>query len=103
MSVDKEAFKATPKVNPLVKSMAPHLKDPANYEKIQRTILEALASKHSHGEVMEWAACPSCQRRFHERGHVLKQLGFRSPAEYMVWKRIHEEIKTRFPLAKYNS
>lgn len=97
-SITADTFRDVPKTHPLVLTMPAHLKDPANYEKIQRCILEALASGHSHGEVLEWAGCAACQQRFTERGDVLKKLGFASPAQYMVWKRIHETIKKRVPL-----
>lgn len=92
------------KVHPLVASMPAHLKDPANYEKIQRVIVENLAGAgHSHGEVVEWAGCAACQKRFAERGNVMKALGFRNPAQYLVWKQIHDQIRARIPLPKYNS
>lgn len=90
------------KLHPLVATMPPHLKDPKNFNKIRKLILETLASTHSHGEVIEWAKCVGCQKRFAERGAVLRKLGFKSPAQYMVWKRIHTEIKKLDPLAKYD-
>lgn len=83
------------KPHPLVASMPPHLKDPKNYRKIQKYIVESLAGTHSHGEVVDWAKCPSCQRRFRNRGDVLEKLGFKSPAQYMIWQKIHHEIKRR--------
>jgi hypothetical protein len=99
----KEDIQLKSRLNPIVARMPAHLKDPANYDKIQRTLLEALASSHSHGEVLEWASCLSCQQRFYERSAIIKKLGFESPAAYMVWKRIHETIKQRVPLPKYNN
>ena len=90
------------KVHPIVASFPKHLKAPKNYNKIQKFILETLASRHSHGEIVDWAKCVACQRRFAERGHVLKKLGFKTPGHYMVWKKIHEEIKRRDPFPKYN-
>ena len=79
-----------------------YLKDLKNYNKVRKFIIQELASKHSHSEIMQWAACPTCQRRFHERGYVLKKLGFKSPAQYMMWSKVHAEIRTRDPLAKYD-
>lgn len=95
----------TPKQpHPLLASLPTHLKDPANYEKIQKFIIETLASKHSHSDIMEWAGCGSCQRRFAERGNAIKKLGFKSPAQYALWKRVHEMIRTtkRDKLKKYD-
>lgn len=88
--------------HPILSTFPAYLKDPKNYNKIQRTVLESLASKHSHGEIVEWAACAGCQRRFAERGELLKKLGFASPAHYMIWNQIHRTIKERVPFAKYD-
>ena len=98
---DKPVIKPT--VHPIVASLPPHLKDPANYEKIQRLLIESLAGKCSHGEISEWAVCVDCQRRFAARSGVLKRLGFRNAKQYMAWKKIHETIKARVPFPKYNS
>ena len=89
--------------HPILASLPPYLKDHKNYEKIQKFIIESLASKHSHGEMMEWATCAACQKRFAERGAILKELGFKHPSQYMAWRKIHEHIKARVPLPKYNT
>lgn len=80
--------------NPIFLGMPEYLKDPANYEKIQKTIIESFAGKHSHGEVVEWAACFACQKRFAERGHVIKKFGFRSPKQYMAWKKVMHQMRS---------
>lgn len=91
-----------PHIHPLVASLPDHLKDHANYDKVRRVILEALAGKCSHAEMMDWAGCTKCQQRFKERRWVLKSLGFKNPAQYMIWQKIHTEIKQRVHYAKYN-
>lgn len=97
-------FQTPKQPHPLIASLPKHLKEPENFDKIQRFIYESLASKHSHGDILEWSACASCQRRFSERSMVLKKLGFQSAAQYMVWKRTHEMIKSlkRDRLEKYD-
>lgn len=99
--ITKDTFPKA-KLHPSIASLPAYLKDPKNYEKIQRIILDTLAGKCSHGEVVEWAGCPKCQKRFAERGAVIKKLGFTSMAQYMIWQQIHREIKKRVHLAKYN-
>lgn len=79
------------------------LKHPENYEKVQKMIIETLAGNCSHGEVVEWAGCVKCQRRFAEKGQVIKKLGFKSMAQYMAWQQVHQEIRKTMPLPKYNS
>lgn len=93
-----ESFKATSKTNTVLASFPPHLKDPANYEKIQRALLDALATTHSHGEMVEWANCVKCQRKMNDHAELMYQLGFKVPGQYMIWKKIHEQIKTRVKL-----
>lgn len=93
-----QSLKQTPKVHPLLAKMPKHLKDPGNYEKIQRALLETLASKHSHGEMAEWARCIPCQRKVEDHRNMMVGLGFDSPAHYRIWKKIHETIRTRVPL-----
>lgn len=91
------------KLHPLLASLPEWLKDPQNCDRVQRVILESLASKHSHGEIVEWASCVQCQKRFAERGFVLKKLGFSSPQQYMAWKKVHEQIKKRVSFPKHNT
>lgn len=88
----------TTQVHPLIAILPAYLKDPANYEKIQKVIFESFAGKHSHEEVIDWASCADCQKRFANRSFVLKKLGFKNPAQYMIWKKIHEHIKARVKL-----
>lgn len=101
---DAKDIQIKPKVNTILAQFPPHLKDPANFEKIQRVVLEALAGNCSHEEMVEWAACSKCQRRFTiDRRNVMAGLGFASPTHYMIWKRIHTEIRQRVRFPKYNS
>ncbi len=99
---EKPDITFAPKLNPLIASLPVHLKDPKNYKRIRKIILESLAGKCSHGETIEWAKCPKCQKRFAERGKLLKKLGFTHPAQYMLWQKIHEEIKARYPLIDWS-
>ena len=75
---------------PLTKGLPAHLKDPANYDKIQRALLETLASTHSHSEMMQWAGCKSCMEKVREHKLLMKSLGFKTPAMYYEWKKTME-------------
>ena len=89
----------------LLSTIPVHLKDPANFEKIYTAIAEAGRTKHSHGEITEWATCVNCQRRANDRLLMMKSLGFTSKAMYLTWLKIHAQIDSlkRDPLPKYNS
>lgn len=101
--IKPDTFPKEKKVHSLVASLPDYLKDHANYEKIQRAILDAGATRHSHGEMVEWAQCKHCQQKQHDRLMMMRKLGFRSAAQYMTWNKIHNEITKRVPFAKYNS
>lgn len=73
---------------PITKSLPAYLKDPANYEKIQRALLDTLASGHSHAEILDWHKCRGCQRRVQNHKMMMEHLGFQSPAQYYSWRRI---------------
>lgn len=90
--VKPETFPSQTKKNPIFEGLPEYLKDPANYKKIKKQLLNELSSTHSHGEMVEWAACPSCQRKFTERGVVIRKLGFTSSAQYMAWDKVMKTI-----------
>jgi hypothetical protein len=107
-SKPEEAIKALPKFmphNPLTKGMPAHLKDPRNYEKIYKTIYDAGGTTCNHSEVGEMATCFKCIKAQGNRLMVMKKLGFQSGKQYIMWLRIHQNIRTyhRDKLEKFNS
>ncbi len=82
----------------LLATIPPHLKDPKNFARIYTAIANAGRTKHSHGEVTEWAACYVCQRKANERLLMMKTLGFSSKAMYLTWLKINQHIATLDPL-----
>lgn len=100
--MDAKDIVIAPKVHPLLAMLPPHLKDPKNYEKVRKVIVEALAGSCSHAEMVEWASCSKCQTRFHNKREVLKGLGFKNPAQYMMWQKVHTEIRRRMPLMDWH-
>jgi|ERR1051326_3148556 hypothetical protein len=79
----------------------PHLKDPANYDKIRRFLLSTLATRHSHGDALEWAGCFDCQRKFEKHKLAMAEIGFKSSAHYFAWQRIHHKIQDMQKVGKY--
>lgn len=78
-------------LHPLLKDIPPRLKDPANYEKIQKALLETIAG-HSHSELFQFANCVTCTNKMLERRLLLKRLGFKNPAQYMAWKKVMDTM-----------
>src|SRR3990167_1060975 len=91
---DKPDISKFPKYtpNPIFRGLPQHLKEPKNYEKIQRVLLETLAGRHSHGEMETWAKCLRCQNKLREHGDMMRKLGFKSGKQYMAWKKVMHAI-----------
>ena len=88
--------------NPFLADLPTHLKDPKNYKKIMKAILDTLATKHSHADLFEWSQCKSCSQKMLERRLLLKNLGFRNPRQFLEWRKVMDVIQTRVKLEKYN-
>ena len=91
-----------PHTNPIFDGMPEVLKDHKNYAKIQKALLETLATPHSHSDVLAWSSCLKCQGKITSHRIMVQKLGFKSPAQYFAWKKTHEEISKRVRYAKYN-
>ena len=81
---------ANPSRESITKDLPAYLKDPKNYFKIQRALLDTLKGKHSHSEVQSMANCTECTRKYLELREMKKKLGFKNPAQYFAWKKIME-------------
>ena len=101
--MNKEEAKKLPKKinNSLVDTLSPYLKDPANYEEVQRQVVASVQTTCSHSDLLEYSKCPRCTEKMLERRKLLKKLGFKNPRQYMEWRKIHHEIKRRFPLVDW--
>lgn len=90
-----------PKADPNVASLPEHLKNPANFEDIEKKVIQSIMSSCTHSDVFEMAECEKCTKKMLERRKLLKRLGFKNPAQYYAWKKIHTEIKKRYPLVDW--
>lgn len=91
------------KGDPILAGLPEYLKDPACFEKIQSKILKTFISTCAHSEVLEWAKCKKCTIKMLERRSLIKALGFKSHHQYMMWVKIHTEIKKQFPLMDWKN
>lgn len=101
MKSKKPNIEYKPEVHPLLASLPPHLKDHAKYYDIQKKILETIASTCTHSELIDFASCPKCTGNMLKRRKLLRELGFKNPAQYMAWRMVNEEIKKRVPLIQW--
>ena len=92
MNITPDTFpKYTP--NPLLADLPEHLKDPANYAKVQKALLETLATTHSHGELFDWFKCTPCMNKARDHKELMVKLGFKTPQHYKEWQRIHHIMR----------
>ena len=81
--------------NPLLKGLPQDLKDPANFERVQRALFAVLQSTHSHSEMFDWKNCFPCQQRVRDHKELMQKLGFRAPGQYPKWKKAHEMARKK--------
>lgn len=100
---DLKKLDIKPRQDPLTAGLSEYLKNPANFEDIQKIILNSFMTTCSHGSPAEMAVCKICTKKMLERRKTLKKLGFKNPKQYMAWQKTHTEIRRRFPLVDWKS
>lgn len=95
-----EAARKLPKHigNPLFDGLSAYVKDPKNFFEIQKSIIDTVQTKCTHGDIMEFAKCKICTAKMLERRKLLKKYGFKNAKQYFEWRRVHQEIRRQFPL-----
>lgn len=99
-AITKDTFPEASKVMkvPVLAGLPEYLKDPANYKKVRKALLETLATTHSHGELIEWSTCVQCQLKMRDHADMVRKLGFTSPAQYYAWRKVSEKVEERVKL-----
>lgn len=95
-------IKFASKVDPMLSTLPDYVKDPRNFYKIQKALLETMVCHSSHSEPMDVFKCSKCQDNMLERRKLMLEFGFKSPAQYMAWRKSHEAVKKLMPLDMYN-
>ena len=72
------------------------LKDPQNFEYVEKRLMDKLANPCSHSDPQEWGECTSCQDKVKERKKEMERLGFKTPQQYLKWKKTMEIMRERF-------
>jgi hypothetical protein len=94
-------FRYSPELHPLLKSLPSHLKDHTKFYDIQKKILETIMTSCTHSDLVGFAKCSKCTKNMLKRRKLLRDLGFKNPAQYMAWRMVHEEIKKKVPLVQW--
>ena len=103
MSDSKPNIEIKSKVSPLLESLPDYLKEPANYYKVQKAIVDSVQTTCNHGDVLEMAECKKCTDMMLKRRKLMRELGFKNAGQYLAWKKVHEEIKAQYPLMDFKT
>lgn len=90
-------------VNPRLASLPDFTRDPRNFYKIQKALLETLHCHTSHSDPAEVFKCKKCTENMMERRKLMEKFGFKSPDQYMEWRREHEAVKRVLTKDAYDS
>lgn len=75
-----------------IKGLPAKLKDPAQYEKIEKELANIMFSDHKHRKVAAFVKCKRCQAKMKKRHEKLLEFGFKDYAQYLTWKKIMKII-----------
>ncbi len=76
------------KPNPIFKGLIPRLKDPKNFVKIEKELVDILKSDHKHKTVKTYVACVECQNKLQLKQQRMKTMGFTSYGQYIEWRKV---------------
>ena len=101
---DAEAMKYAQKykqVDPLA-GLPAFVKEPKNYMKIEKALLETLSCGKSHSDPVEMMKCSTCTENMKKRRRLMKEFGFKSVEQYFAWRKVHAEIRKMMPLVDWD-
>ena len=85
------------KLHPLLEMLPLHLKDPKNYFRIKKEILDTVLTNCGHDSITKMAECKKCSENMMKRRLLLKRLGFKNPQQYHMWQKIHDKGMELYP------
>lgn len=87
--------KTKSKPNPILKGLSTFLKDPKNFDEVEKKLLTVLKIEHGHKTASSYAKCKECDEKRLERQKLMRSIGFKSIGQYWEWKKIHTIIKNK--------
>lgn len=81
------------KPNPVFDGMPEDLKNPDCFERIERRLAEIMSTGHRHKTVGAFVKCKPCNGARLKQQALRKELGFKSVAQYMEWRKVMTIIK----------
>ncbi len=91
------------KVNPIFKGLSDDLKDPKKFKSIEKKIANVMVADHKHRTIKAFMKCKRCQVRLKKKQELLKELGFKDPQQYQMWKKVMSIISNKEDLVLYEN
>lgn len=88
----KELWPEVKKLHPLVAELPEELKDPACYKDIEDKLARIMFSDHQHKYLITFQKCKRCKDKVLKKRAAIKELGFKSYEQYLMWKKIMDII-----------
>lgn len=79
---------AKAKENPVFEGLSEELKDPDNFQKIEKKIVNTMVSDHKHANIKQFINCKRCQDKVRKKAETIKKSGFKDFTQYQNWKKI---------------
>lgn len=86
--------------NPLA-GLPDYVKDPKNYMKIEKALLETLSCGKAHSDPHQMAMCITCGDNMIKRRKLMAKFGFHSIEQYFAWRKTHAKIREMMPLVDW--
>lgn len=83
------------KKHPLFKGLSEELKDPKCYKGIESKLQKAVYSDHQHKTIKKYMECPACSKKLQKKRELMKEMGFKSYEQYVLWRKIMEIINKK--------
>jgi len=74
--------------NPIFEGLSADLKDPKNFDAIERKIANTMLSDHKHANIKQFTKCKRCQAKVRKKTDMIKEMGFKDFIQYQNWKKV---------------
>lgn len=83
------------KEHPVLEGLPDELKDFEKFKSVEERLRRVMVSDHKHTSAKAFAKCKRCKAKFDKRRSVLKEYGFKSYHQYLIWRRVMDIMTTK--------
>jgi len=89
------------KENHVFDGLSDDLKDPKNFEGIEKKIANTMVSDHKHKVVSTFIKCKRCQTKVAKKSEMIRELGFKDMNQYQNWRKVMNIVINKGELILY--